>query len=711
MGLPELDLRISYDSGFQDLLEDFYIPVLETAKYYDRIAGFFSSSSLAIAAKGLAGLIANEGKIRMLVCPRLDRSDIQVLEENRQSIYSENNHRVNQIDIDFISQTMIDSIIDFRTIAETEHLKAFGWMLSRGYLTIKVVVKEKCTDVFDLEKIFHQKIGIVTDTDNHQISFSGSINETASGWTGNVEEFKVFKGWEAVQKDYLAEDIYKFQAYWNDNVSGIRTLDIPFAVKAKLIEVSNDFDKEKYIAKYYRKEKDLRSLSLFSFQKEAIEKWKSNDKKLLFQMATGTGKTRTAIGCILNLIQDVNSILIIIATPGGTLTRQWKSEVEKLCPQFVNSIVADSTNNGWKEQLRTDIRQINVGILNNYIVYTTHSTASSDDFLQITAACRIPIFFIGDEVHGLGASKTKKGLAVNYTYRLGLSATPTRWFDVLGTKIINDYFGNEIFSYTLEDAIYNYNPITHRTYLSPYKYVPIFVHLTDEELDDYIRLSEKIRRLSSYVNHDDEYQKRYESILFERSRIIKNAGNKISELKKLLQENTLDKALIFTSERLIDQVIETLYSLDINCHRLTEKQGTVPRSEFNNLTERQYLIEQFKDGVYKALVAIKCMDEGIDIPEADTAILLASSSNPREYIQRIGRVIRQSPNKRNATIYDFIVEPDLDRITDCELADFEREIFIKELNRTKEMAQTAINQTDIIIHINEKIRRASNGYK
>jgi len=166
---------------------------------------------------------------------------------------------------------------------------------------------------------------------------------------------------------------------------------------------------------------------------------------------------------------------------------------------------------------------------------------------------------------------------------------------------------------------------------------------------------------------------------------------------------SVENTLLFVSDVQIENVMNKLKDLQIIAHRFTEKQGTAANEAYGGLSERQFLINHFKTKDYQALVAISCLDEGIDIPSADTAILMANSTNPREYVQRIGRVIRQAANKENAHIYDFIVEPDTGIDLSPEIKTFEKKIFEKELQRASEMAQNAINNAEIRVILDKKL--------
>lgn len=713
LNLSELNLKSSYESGIDDLVREFYLPVLETAVSYDRIAGFFSSSSLAIASRGIAGLIKNGGRMRLLASPRLSQEDADMIEN------------VTKDPDKFISHSLLFEVTHIESEFEQDHVKALGWMLANNFLQIKLakVVNEK--NILDSRAIFHQKIGVIKDAKKNIVSFSGSINETASAWIHNIEEFKVFKSWEIGQEDFIKSDIDKFESFWSGKRINVKTFDLPEAVQKNLLEYSKDFSLEEFCIKYYKKnkkqillgknEKDMMptkdktdKLSLFFYQTEAVNMWMNNGHSLLFEMATGTGKTRTAIACVDKILHEIDHFVVIVACPQSTLARQWKIEVDQLGVFFDSEVIADSSNRSWRNQLAICFKKLSVGFDKNLIIYTTHVTASKKDFIEIIKknSDGNNFCFIGDEAHGLGALKNKHALLSLYKYRIGLSATPKRWFDDIGTEVLTNYFGEKEFQFPIFKALTTINPLTNKPFLVSYYYHPVFVDLTEDELELYRKLSLKIRKLSLCKKNNDEYQKRYESLLFARAAIGKNAENKFLALKEvLLSMPCVKNTLIFVSDKQIDKVLEILKEKGIFAHRFTEMQGTVPKERFNGLTERQYLIKNFKDGIYQVLVAISCLDEGIDIPSAETAIIVASSTNPREYIQRIGRVIRQAPNKGEAHIFDFIIEPTWEQLYDQELITFEKKIFSKELCRVSDMAGNALNNVDVQIDIDIRLRR------
>ena len=703
MSFQHIHIADSYETGHDDPLNEFYVPLLSEAVDYDRIAGFFTSASLAIAARGIAGLIRNGGKMRIIACPRLDEKDISVIE------------KVIETPEQYVSKKLLADLEHIEDGLQHDHLRALGWMLGNGFLEIRIaLVKQRGTESIDYDSLFHQKIGILKDRDGNQLSFSGSINETASGWLKNIEEFKVFRSWELGQESYLDADIRKFDEFWGGHRPNVAVKKLPDAVSEKLLEIGKEFSLERFIAKKYiriRSEKTVEEkLSLFPYQKAAYAKWKENNFQLLFEMATGTGKTRTAIACINYFLKSVTKGIVIISCPQSTLTMQWKAEIEKLGIRFDTVAIADGNHN-WRKQLIKELKLLALGFSSNLMVYTTHRTASSDDFIKIirSGLSSTPVCFVGDEVHGLGAYQAKNALLEEYSYRIGLSATPTRWFDEYGSKIIKEYFGNDSYTFTIAQALTTINPLTNKPFLVEYEYHPVFISLTDEELEEYKALTKRVKKMAAYSSKSDEYQALFEKLVFDRAKIEKGAKLKIEALNEILNNKSVSNTLIFVADSQIDDVMYVLQKYRITAHRFTQEQGTIPSKKYGGLSERQYLISKFKDGTYQVLVAIKCLDEGIDIPTAQTAIIMASSTNPREYIQRTGRVIRQSRNKERAFIYDFVLEPNLIRLRDPDLVEFEKKIFEKELIRVKDMSVNSINNAEVLSVINAKIRGINYG--
>lgn len=692
MSLRTVDIVEKYDSGIQNVVEDFYLPVLKESINYDRIAGFFTSTSLLVSFRGLESLVKNKGKVRLIVSPRLSDDDIEIMNS-----YEDDIEKYIEMNFEDELQKVENGI--------ASPIEALAWLLANDYMEIRIALVMKkdryCTyEEVNESALFHQKIGVLEDAYGNKVSFSGSVNETAKAWLENNEEFKTFKSWVNGQNNYCQADIDKFNSYWNNQIKNVKVIPMPRALKERLIEkapANFDFDSKSVQKKLRKKEQ---TISLFFYQQEAKEKWINNSKRMLFEMATGTGKTRTAISCIQQELRDNTYNLIVICTPEETLTSQWEEELEKLNIFFDEKIFASGSYK-WKTKFEEDLLLLNIGAIKNLLVLSTHDTVSSKDYINSLSTLKTDIIntlFIGDEVHGLGSKERKKALLDLYNHRIGLSATPSRWFDEDGTQLVKNYFGNCSFVFDIEAALNTINPLTNKFFLCDYYYCVEKVTLTDDEIDRYKELTEKIVKRNFIKKKNNEENNNF-LLEEQRANIIKSAERKIDALRNLLLRigaKKIKNTIIFCSPQLIGRIRKLLSDLEINYQTFTKDSEKKKSVLFHNKSERQYIIDQFKEENIQVLLAIKCLDEGIDIPTAERAILVSSTTNPREYIQRIGRVIRQSDNKKVAYIHDFIVtfDGDLDEKVIDKLERNER-------NRSLYIAQYAINNASCINELNE----------
>ena len=253
MSLRDVELKRAYDSDFDDVLSDFYIPVLSQAVEYKRLAGFFSSTSLAVAAKGISKLIRNGGCMKLICCARLSKADVKMIQEAQEN------------PINTIEKVMTRDIEDLENEFVRDHVRALGWMIANEQLNIKVAIvcDEKGyplhKEIIEKKGIFHQKVGILEDIDGNRVSFSGSVNESATGWLGNIEEFKVFRSWVDPENEYLSADHDKFEKYWRGSPARTKVIEIPTAVREKLIEISPQRIDEINLGKWLRGTDDVRT--------------------------------------------------------------------------------------------------------------------------------------------------------------------------------------------------------------------------------------------------------------------------------------------------------------------------------------------------------------------------------------------------------------------------------------------------------------------
>ena len=694
MSLKDVLLGKSYSSDVDSVLDDFLVPCLEHAVLYLRLAGFFSSTSLAAAARGIVGLIRNSGAMRVVASPRLTRKDLEVLKGDG-GLHSEH-----------FAKVLLSAISEPELVDEfvRDHVGALGWMLSKGTLDIRIAVlladdgSVLTSEQASENGLFHPKVGVVQDGDGNVVTFSGSINETASAWERNVEEFKVFRSWEIDQTDYVEDDRAKFMRFWNGTSPAVRVMAVPDAVREGLIELAAT-DPVARLSKHVNRR--AQGLRLFEHQERAVRSWLDHGMTGIFSMATGTGKTIAALACVSAAMQSQPRLATVVSCPYSHLVSQWRKEVSRSGIEC-STVVADGTNPYWRVQLPDALADVVMGYTRSLLVLTTHRTLSCPDFVKLAAeyADRVPFFLIADEMHGLGALRNREGLTPSYRLRLGLSATPKRWFDEPGTTLLLDYLGGVVYELSLSEAITTVNPLTSLTYLVPFEYRPQFVSLEDDELDRYL---EETRKLVSLMG-DSELGRHGRNdvvmrVLFRRANIIKNARAKTAHLHELLDglPRPIHHLLIYCSPAQIDDVMGAVNDHSLAGHRFTMAQGTSPLAQCDGLSERDLILKKFADGKYQVLVAMKCLDEGVDVPPAQTAILLASSGNPREHIQRIGRVVRQYPGKEVAYVYDYIVAPLLSgRTIDPYLRRAEARIFGRELDRFEDIARTARNSVEAL---------------
>ncbi len=640
MDLSKLRLKDSYSSDTDDIVNQFYNPVLSCAVSYDRITGYFSPSILSIVSRGFAGIIHNKGRIRILTSIEVNKELFEAIDSDNSQKFDEKLFKEIEFDIESL-----------KTELEKDYLRVFMHLYKTGAIELKVAVLQ------DKRGILHQKVGVVKDSLNNAISFSGSNNETPGGVLNNIEEFKVFKNWIISSSPYFANDQSKFDKYWNNEVKGINVVGIDNAVKEKLVNLidSND-DLEKIISRIKTKEQnsaaDYNSVetpqrSLRDYQQEAINHWVKNGYKSMFEMATGTGKTFTAINALKKFHDDKKYLRSVVVVPLTTLTIQWQDDVKELFPNI--TIINTSTNHKWKDEVNNLIFSSELGRNKDYILITTYSMFTKKDFNERVNKLGDDIVLLADEMHNLVNKNRIKSLShPSYLYKLGLSATPTRLWQQDESLIVRKHFGDNSFQYSLEDAIKN-------GFLVPYNYHPLPINLTIDEFERYLELSRQISRISNFKSETNNENTTLHMKLIERARIKKNAENKLfmleSSLRKLQIEGPLQNTLIYVDNE--DFLKDLQIMLSNNNIRTTKFTGD------NTLAERISAIDSLRSHSINAIVAIKCLDEGVDIPSAKLAFFLSNNTDPREYVQRLGRVLRldKKSNKTISEIYDYIVFP------------------------------------------------------
>lgn len=692
MSFRDLRLLKYYRTYKNDIVKEFYTPVLNQAVLYQRAVGFFSSTALIDLTKGISGMIRNKGHIQFVVSPLLSQEDIEAI-----------NHGYEKKKI--IEQSLLREFKEPENYFQEERLNWLAYLIENGYLEIKVAFTPP-------EKhlgIYHEKVGIVTDADGNKIVFTGSLNETINAFHNNYESIVVFDSWEE-SKEYADEMQRDFDELWNNREEGLEIIEFPDVVKEKFrirrketLDLNIDEEEEKEIKPSV--EKGIPHIpdgfQFRQYQIDAIETWREKGYRGIFDMATGTGKTYTGLGAIVRLFEEKKRLAIIIVCPYQHLVEQWVEDIELFNLRPIIGYSA-SKQRDWKSRLENDIFDFSLGVINTFCFVTTNATYASKFVSEQMTKLGPDTLLLVDEAHNFGAPNLRKCLYPNIEYRLALSATLDRHGDEEGTQALKDYFGDKCISYDLKRAI-------DEKKLTPYYYYPVLVYLDEDEFEKY----KEISYLASKECHKDKRGKlviteRGKRLLLQRARVVAGARNKLSKLRELMEPLKHDDHILvycgatrvqdFTSdqsepdeegERQIVAVSKMLGNdLGMKVTHFTSNESA---------EEREVIKRSFAAAnPYQAIIAIKCLDEGVNIPSIKTAFILASTTNPKEYIQRRGRVLRLAPNKPYAVIYDFVTltEPleDIDQFSpdyNCE-----RALAKRELQRIIEFGKIAKNSRD-----------------
>jgi len=432
------------------------------------------------------------------------------------------------------------------------------------------------------------------------------------------------------------------------------------------------------------------------YQETAIDSWLQADGRGILRMATGTGKTITAILAAARVAESTEGpLVLVVAAPYQHLVDQWATELEAFAAE---PVLAYQSRQNWQPTVERQLLELNNGLRDLCVIVTTHQTLAGEPARKTIGRARANMMLIADEVHHTGASHTQQGLLDKFTLRLGLSATPQRWYDDEGTAALDSYFGSTVFDYGLKKAITS-------GALCEYYYIPHIVELQDDEMEEYMRLTAKIGRLMGKSGDEEggvniEENPALQQALFKRARLIGTAREKLELLVSLFgQQSDTSHSLVYCSDGSTGIEEDGDRHVDITTRRLRDDCGLrVERfTAREDQAEREELLAAFDTGEIEVLTSIRCLDEGVDVPATRTAYILASTSNPRQYIQRRGRILRKHENKPYAVMHDFITVPDTSRHPEMlsdDQYDVERSLIRKELTRVDTFAEAARNHPD-----------------
>lgn len=672
--------------------EKFFNDCLENSKEFDLQLGYFSSATISVLADGFASFISNGGKMRLVI-----------------------NHIVSNEDKNAISKGIHGGVIDCFDLSNFEELKkTFDEYQQQFFECLAFLIYNKRIDIRIIKPrnkkgIAHTKSGQFRDGDS-TTSFTGSANFTISGLFNNLEEIKIDRSDSIdmmVQKriDSQREEFDSIMKMTKRNIEYLSPENLISAIQTNYgdKDIEELLDVEKKLRKL-KKERAIRerqkrmdmvcedfeeieprfpySSGPREYQKLAFENWKNNGQKGLFAMATGTGKTITSLNCLLEIYLRKGYYKAIILVPTITLVNQWEQECRKF--RFSNIIKVYSKNLTWRDEVervrfnekyRTE-REPEV----SYIIISTYASYSREKvFNVLNDFDKRKLLVIADECHNMASGSLVKRLKdIPYLRRIGLSATPERQFDDSGNTKLRKFFGSEeryTYEYSMEEAIKN-------GVLCKYMYYPHLVRLTSDEMDAYVELSEKISKYFNYntctFDDPDEMLKR---LLLARKRIIHKAANKLPAFIDIIEKRHEEKgnlkfSLIYVPEGNKPDYIggtddfdksedikddeEADHLINIYTQAVTEIDERVTVRKFTSgQRDREEILDDFATGKLHVLTSMKCLDEGVDVPRSELAVFCSSTGNPRQFIQRRGRVLRMHPDKKMAELHDLVVVPEV----------------------------------------------------
>ena len=713
MSLKDYQWKSVYRSGDQNLLKDFYKPVLSNAIRYDRAVGYFSAETLAMNLQGISSLIANDGKMRLIIGHPLSEEEFKAVKLG---------HELNMLLEDL--ETRLLEVIEKSKGHAANRLEILAWLIASNRLDIKFALRRK--------GMYHEKIGIVQDRGGDIVVFQGSANETVYALDEgfNAESIMVFTSWnDAVFSEYGLPCINGFEDLWNDKQRNTITIDVPSKFYEKIVEnllpddaPSADFEDrfedaykeffEDELTQSYPKVPesiDGKEFKIFEHQKQAIRMWVANQYKGIFKLATGAGKTITAIYAATRVFEARRKknlgLVLIIAVPYQELAKQWVSNLKIF---NISPIKCWQSKSKWHDDLKSDILAFQMGAIDFIGIVVVNRTLESDAFQGLINGINgNQVMLIGDECHNHGASKINSLLPDVY-YRIGLSATPFRSdedefdspFPNEARERLLEYYGPVVAEYTLGDAIND-------GILCEYDYHVVPIYLSEGEQEKFDELSIQIGQLigsSKTAGLSTEQKNRLTALCGKRSRLLGSAENKLDALVEIvakIDSPNRKHTLFYCGEGFPDREIQDVGDAGERVIQMVSKvlseQGwrTSRFTSEEDAEQRSVIMRNFIEGHIDALVSIRVLDEGVDVPVCDKAFILASTRNPRQYVQRRGRVLRKAKGKDKAIIFDFVVLP-------CAGAEgtASKQLKEAELERVDDFCKLALNRFEVEESIN-----------
>lgn len=648
MNYKQISIEHSYISkGDNNIADSFLNPVLMCTKEYKRSVGFFSSGVFDTVMDGIVVLARNGGRIKLIASPQLSEEDVQAINLG----YEQKNFLISDaFTRNFVQE--IEKLSDMR-------LQMLCDLIRKGILDIKIAITDDAG-------IYHDKLGVLKDFDGNTLVFYGSSNSSYSGYRSNYEKIRISKGWDPGFDQIVADEEREFDALWMGENPYVIVQEYTKTAEENLLKVIKT-------RAFAPKETGIK---LRDYQEEAIKAWVNNDYHGFYVMATGTGKTWTAIFSAKELVKK-HPAFIVICAPYKHLVKQWSEDVQTAFPN-AKIILVSSENPGWDKQITNEIIRNKYDPEAQTVVISTITSFKMkrfDDAIQKYNGERL---LIVDEAHRFTVRPEE--LHMTYRYMLGLSATPFSGTSAAKGNELMKFFGGQVFSLPIEEAL-------ERGFLVPYYYYPIYVYATEEEETRFNKYTKTI--LGCFRNGICINPDLLVKTLQNRLRVISMAEEKQTKIRTIISfvtEN--DHFVVYCGDgRLFDEStgeeMRHIQSIKRVLSEYDYKASQFTATE--NMQERMQLVDSFNKGEISALAAIRCLDEGINIPSIKSALILSSNDDYREFVQRRGRILRTYKDKKSAKIYDVIVLPKEDS----------RQWAMIELRRFHEYAKLALNWDDL----------------
>lgn len=661
--LTSQEFELRYSTKRDHKPTEFFTKALSNSSSLDLGLGYFSSACFNVLACGFAHFVKNGGKMRMYINPNITEQDYNLLKNG---------------DYEGFEQYMLssyDKLLQIFSHRDKLFFQCLSYLIENNRIEVKMVLLKE-------SGIAHEKFGIFTDTDGNEVAFNGSMNLTAAGLTKNIEavdctcswrnkeaeeRIKCYHDdfdsiWESRNNDVLVYPAHEFcrqvvAKYPTDNVDELVQLEYEVMKEIEEENAKVTFDDPHFPSKY--------PTGARQYQIDAYEAWVNRGKRGVFAMATGTGKTITSLNCALEEFKDDGFYRLLILVPSLALVEQWGEEVQSF--NFRNVIKVSSENPRWKQEVLKMVTKMGFGRSVNFVIISTYQSFTMKDFQTLLPKLSEGMLLIADEAHNIGSASVRAAFhQMTIQRRIALSATPNRIYDEEGTREIESFFNDAhpyTYSFSMRRAI-------REERLMPYYYFPFLAKLEEEEMVEYARITRQLVQMYNDSKGGFSDPERARKLLLLRKNILHKAHNKMDVFRQIIKEIGEDKlkyCFVYSAAgkrtRNDEQDDEALDEYILQEMQRILKQ-TFPNTTCNSYTGedsklmRKQKLEAFANGQLDVLFAKNCLDEGVDVPRAEYGIFTSSTGNPRQFIQRRGRLLRKHDDKRFAWIFDIIVVPD-----------------------------------------------------